>query len=57
MRPSPAPSRKASALIALAQRGATVSERALAAHKAADALEREGIDYLSVFPMGLPEGE
>lgn len=49
-------SRKLTALIALSQdRGATAAERALAANRAAAQCAREGIDYLTVYPAGLPE--
>lgn len=49
-------SRKLDALVALAKdHGAARAERALAAHRAAALMERHGMDYLTVFPMGLPE--
>jgi hypothetical protein len=43
------------ALIALSRDRATSrGERALAAHHAARLLAQQGIDYLSVYPAGLP---
>lgn len=50
-------SRKLTALVALSLdfSGSTQHERALAALHASRMMAREGIDYLTVYPYGLPE--
>jgi hypothetical protein len=49
-------SRKLQALIALSRDVSTTNgERSLAAHHAAAMMDAAGMDYLTVFPFGLPE--